>query len=416
MLGYCDFQEVAIWLQTKEPATVSIKYNEITDSITPIKFTEPIFTVKNNACAATIIIKHLKPGKRYNYSVIVNDKEIELPYETTFQTQALWRWRTDPIDFRFSTGSCAYINQAEHDRPGEPYGGDYEIFEAIYRSQPDFMLWLGDNTYLREPDWNTRTGILNRYTHTRSIKELQPLLATTHHYAIWDDHDYGPNNSDRSWWNKNQTLEAFEMFWANPSYGVGDIKGAITQFQWSDVDFILLDNRWYRSPEKLIDTNKTILGSAQLQWLKDALLSSQSTFKVVALGGQFLNPTRVFENYINNGFEYERQEIIDFIYKHDLKNVVFLTGDRHHTELCVLEEDAKPRILDLTISALTSGPSTKRDSDNYLQVEGTFTKKRNYGILSFSGKTGNRIMNISTHDKDGNQIWKKSFDEESCEE
>ena len=52
---------------------------------------------------------------------------------------------------------------------------------------PDFMLWLGDNTYLRESDWNSRTGFIKRYPHTRALSELQPLLASTHHYATWDD-------------------------------------------------------------------------------------------------------------------------------------------------------------------------------------------------------------------------------------
>jgi alkaline phosphatase D len=78
------------------------------------------------------------------------------------------------------------------------------------------------------------------------------------------------------------------------------------------VDFILLDNRYYRTPNKLIAENKTILGEQQKQWLKDALVSSLSTFKVVAMGGQFLNDVGKYETYSNNGFEKERQEIIDF--------------------------------------------------------------------------------------------------------
>ena len=60
------------------------------------------------------------------------------------------------------------------------------------------MLWLGDNIYTREVDFYSLSGYQKRYTHTRNIKEMQPLLSNTHHYAIWDDHDYGPNNTDRS--------------------------------------------------------------------------------------------------------------------------------------------------------------------------------------------------------------------------
>ena len=97
-------------------------------------------------------------------------------------------------DFRFVIGSCAYINDPPYDRPGEPYGGEYEIFEQIAAQRPDFMIWLGDNVYLREPDWNSEAGILYRYTHTRSLPQLQKLLRICPHYAIWDDHDFGPND------------------------------------------------------------------------------------------------------------------------------------------------------------------------------------------------------------------------------
>jgi alkaline phosphatase D len=293
-----------------------------------------------------------------------------------------------------------------------PYGSEYEIFEAINESKPDFMIWLGDNMYLREPDWNSWTGITKRWTHSRSVPEMQPLLASAHHYAIWDDHDYGPNNSDRGWWNKNQTYEAFQLFWANPSYGIGDMKGVITQFQWNDVDFILLDNRYYRTPNKLIAENKTILGEQQKQWLKDALVSSLSTFKVVAMGGQFLNDVGKYETYSNNGFEKERQEIIDFIYKQQIKNVLFLTGDRHHTELSVLEEDGKPRIIDITVSALTSGAGHAREEANNLRVEGTYTNKHNYGLISFRGSEKDREMHIQILNKDGQLIWERFFERE----
>ena len=112
------------------------------------------------------------------------------------------------------------------------------------------MLWLGDNIYLREADWNTRTGIMYRYTHTRSLPEMQPLLASSINYAIWDDHDFGPNDADRSYHLKNTTLEAFKLFWANPTYGIVGDSGVATTFEWGDVQFFMLDNRYFRAPNE----------------------------------------------------------------------------------------------------------------------------------------------------------------------
>ena len=68
---------------------------------------------------------------------------------------------------------------------------------AIAAQRPDLMLWMGDNTYMREPDWYTRTGVFHRYSHTRELPELQPLLAAASHYATWDDHDYGADNAGK---------------------------------------------------------------------------------------------------------------------------------------------------------------------------------------------------------------------------
>ena len=159
-----------------------------------------------------MIADQVIPGKKYKYEVYINNYKIERNYAMEFQTQELWKWRTDPPDVKFIIGSCSYINEPEFDRPGKPYGSNFEIFNSINKKNPDFMLWLGDNTYLREPDWNSRTGFIKRYSHTRAFPELQPLLASTHHYATWDDHDYGPNNSDGSFWLKETASEIFKLF------------------------------------------------------------------------------------------------------------------------------------------------------------------------------------------------------------
>ena len=276
----------------------------------------------------------------------------------------------------------------------------------MHKNNPDLMIWLGDNLYLREPDWNSKTGVYKRYTHSRSTKEMQAFLASTHHYAIWDDHDYGPNNSDRGFWNKNVTMQAFEDFWANPSYGIEDTKGAFTSFQYSDADFFLLDNRYYRSPNNLKDENKTILGDKQLQWLKDALVSSEATFKIIAIGGQFLTSVANHETYANYGFKAERDEIIDFIYSHNIKNVVFLSGDRHFTALSMLAEDGKPAIYDLTTSSLTAGSNTfGHKEDNIYRVDSTLVMQHNFSILKFTGTSQDRKIRIENYNSFSELNW-----------
>ena len=416
MIGYSEMKEVMLWVQTNKKAEVYILY--YSKSQPEIKHrTNTVITSKDKAYTAHMLADELEPGQVYNYDLYINKKIFKFDYETSFQTLPLWQWRTDPPEINFVTGSGAFINEEKYDRPGKGYGSNYQIYESIADKKPDFMIWLGDNVYLREADWNTKTGIFHRYTHTRSINEMQRLLATIHHYAIWDDHDFGPNNSDKGFWNKNMTLEAFKLFWANPSYGVGNIKGAISYFNWGDCDFFLLDNRYYRYPNNLKSGNKTILGKNQLEWLKDVLVSSQAAFKFVVMGGQFLTTAGLFEVYSNYGFSNERNEIIEFIHSQEIRNVIFLTGDRHHSEISILDRAEKPLIYDITTSPFTSGVATKWENEiNPLRVEGSLINDHNFSVFNITGKRKDRILTVTFYDKEGNKIFDYKIKNEKKED
>jgi alkaline phosphatase D len=404
MPGYSEMKEVAIWLQTKSQADVLIKYR--IQGTQKEFLTNKVKTQKETAFTALLIADTLEPGNIYHYDVYVNGIKETLPFETTFKTQKLWKWRSDAPNFSFLMGSGAYINEKKYDRPGDGYGGNYEIYNAMAKENPDFMLWLGDNVYLREPDWNSWTGIVHRYTQARETSELRSFISSTHNYAILDDHDFGPNDSDRSFWNKNQTMKAFELFWANPSYGVGNINGAITSFEYADCEFFLLDNRYYRTPNKRKTGEKTQLGEEQLQWLFDNIASSNAKFKFVVMGGQFLSTSGVYEAYSSNGFGQERQKIIDFIYDEEIKNVVFLTGDVHFSEIAVLRENEKPTIWDITASPLNSGfNSHANEQNNTLRIPESVIMERNYTQIKVIGNKEERHLEINYFNTDGELIY-----------
>lgn len=407
MLGYSDVREVLLWAQTKAPAKVQFKY---WDKANPKQVfeTDIAQTVKDKAFTAALIADKVLPGRKYQYALYINGRKVDRPYPLEFQTQVLWKYRTDPPDFTIAAGSCVYVNEAEFDRPGKPYGQAYEIFKAIHDKRPDAMIWLGDNIYLREGDWNTRTGIFHRHTHTRSLPEMQPLLASTHHYAIWDDHDFGPNDCDGSFWNKECSLEAFKLFWGNPSYGVGALRGITTQFSWGDADFFLLDDRYYRIPKERKSAPTTILGKEQFDWLINALVASRAAFKIIVIGGQVLNPAAVYETYAN--YAEERQRLIETIAQEGISGVIFLTGDRHITELTMLPREGTYPLYDLTCSPLTSGVfSGAREEANVLRVEGTLVEQQNFALLKFSGKREERALTLSIHDKDGKELWTRTI-------
>jgi alkaline phosphatase D len=410
MLGPATLRDATVWVMTDRPGAVTVDYTPVEQDTTGAHV--PAVPGRVTALAgpdgvASIVLTGLEPGTRYAYALTVDGQPVERPYPLEFRTQALWQYRRDPPAFTVAVGSCAYVNDPPYDRPGEPYGGSYRIFEALAARRPDAMVWLGDNTYLREVDWESPEGIAYRFAHTRALPELQPLWAAAPHYATWDDHDFGPNDSDRSYVLKSASLATFRRFWPNPTAGLPGVPGVFTHFRFNDAEFFLLDDRYYRSPNASPpDSARTMLGEAQLRWFLDALTSSRAPFKVVAIGGQFLNPNAVYETYANVAPE-ERERLLGEIARRRIEGVVFLSGDRHHTELLRLERPGLYPLYEFTSSPLTAGATREpRDAENAIRVPGTLVAGRHtFGTLTFEGPRTARVLTMRTYDADGALVW-----------
>lgn len=403
MVGYSTMREVLLWVQTTEDASVHFEYYE--KGKPNERFNTKVHkTTAEMAYVAKIVANKVLPGKKYAYELFVNGEKITRDYPMEFQSQMLWQWREDPPEVNFVVGSCNYVNEERFDRPGKPYGSEFEIFKSIHQKNPDFMLWLGDNTYLREADWNSRTGFLHRYTHTRSLKEVQPLLASTHHYAIWDDHDFGPNDSDGSFWLKETASEVFKLFWGNPNYDVINKGGITGSFQWADLQFFLLDNRYYRTSNNNFAEQREMLGKEQIDWLINALASSHAPFKFVCIGGQVLSTEAMYENYAT--FPKEQRYLLNKIREAKIEGVIFLDGDRHHTGLSKMKEseDVYP-LYDLTCSSLTAGAHDNDEKLNQYRIPETLFGKHNFGLINVSGPRTNRVLKMTIFDKDGEEVW-----------
>ncbi|EDP94203.1 alkaline phosphatase D family protein [Kordia algicida OT-1] len=402
MVGYSDFREALIWVQTTEAAEVKIGYFAAGETE---KFTKTVATTEAGDFIAKLTPNEVDYGKTYTYKLYINDTYVPRDYKLAFQTQTLWQFRTNPPDFKIAIGSCSFINETKDDRP-KPYGGKYQIFNSILEKNPDLMLWVGDNMYLRTPDFMTETGIRHRYRHTRATKELQALLGSVHHYATWDDHDFGPNDADRSYVNKKLTEQTFNDYWGNLNTNAAGNGGVTQHFAWNDVEFFMLDDRYHRAPNRDPNKDKAYLGKQQLDWLIDALTNSRATFKVIINGGQVISDVAKFENYAT--YPTERAELLQRLHDSKIEGVLFISGDRHHTEISRLERtDAYP-LIDITCSPLTAGTHSARDEGNTLQVKGKTFYNRNFGIMEVTGKRRERILVLTIYDSDG----QKAFDYE----
>ena len=403
MLGHVSMRSANVWAQVDTKSDLAMKYwqKDLDDTNSKLSGWEVATAI--TAFSSQFEIGGLEPGTDYQAVLIANGNAIGDTLEIT--TQTLWDYRMDPPAFRAVVGSCAFINDSIYDRPGKSYGGEYNVFESIVDAEPDMMLWLGDNVYLREVDLQSYSGYLYRYTHTRSIPEMQRLLMACPNYAIWDDHDFGPNDADMSWIHRDWAQDAFKTFWANPSYGAPSGADNVgTAFRYNDIEFFLLDNRSHRIHPNNRTQEIQALGEEQIDWLIAAMNKSYAPFKMVALGGQFLNDVAKHENMANFA---ERQEIIDRIEEEHIHGVIFLTGDRHCTDMSRLELEGGIVIHDLTVSPLTSSTYDNSAENNTLRLEGTTTPKRNFAELNFSGPRKDRSCKIVVRDAEGEELWTK---------
>ncbi len=370
-------------------------------------------------------VVNLEPNTTYLYQIVAGKTKLlsainlSVPMGS-FTTKALWQWRSNAPDVTFLAGSCAYFNYAQYDRPGKPYGLDSTIFLTMANEKADFMMWLGDNWYTREIDFNSHYGMENRASQDRRQKVLQPFLKAMPHYAIWDDHEFGPNDADGSFIFKETAKKVFDNYWCNPTSGQ-DGKGTYTKFSFSDVDFFMLDDRYFRTSDKLKDTingkpntEKAMIGKQQMEWLKASLLfannnnngpgnqTNNASFKIICVGSQVLSPKSRFDKWAD--FKTEYNELVQFIKDYKITGVVFFSGDRHHTEINKVPQEGLYPLYDVTISPLTSsGHEFGKEGDNVYRVLGV-DKIQNYGQIKVTGKPKERMLTVNIMDITGKQV------------
>lgn len=432
MLGYQSHREVLIWLETRDAKEVALTYQPVPDETAPADATTPRasapITLTHRAPEATLIgtqpqkfvLPLLEMGRRYTYTIKVDGQLQRFAYPLAFRTTDQWEWRKAPPEFSFIFGSCAYLNDTPYDRPGAPYGKGTEIFRHMAESGADFCLWGGDNLYLREADYSSRSGIWYRYSHDRATPDLQKLWAVMHHYATWDDHDYGPDNSNSSFEFKDVTLDAFKAYWGNPSYGEPDNPGVYGKFAWGDAVFLLMDDRYHRD-DTTLDQNqnprKTAWGERQTAWLKQSLLHAQAQknarFKFIVTGGQVIQTAvKTARSETHELYRREREELIDFIRLNRITGVVFLTGDVHHTALYrrALDESGGRFIYELTSSPFSSGSwaaaSSEKAQDPFV-VPGTIVGTQNYSVVRLTGSKESRALVVRCYDKTNAFQWEE---------
>ncbi len=402
MHGYADYTNALVWVQAEAPGPVEVTWRA--------GDTDRRLTLDATAANDRVVVARLTglaPGTSVAYRIAGDGDQ----REGTVRTQAWWTKAAEAREIVIAIGSCYFLHDGNPTWPDRDYGGGFEIFDAIAAKSPDAMLWLGDNLYYQRPDFLDPVSMAVRNQRQRAFAPLQKLLTATAHVAIWDDHDYGPNDADSSYVMKGETLKLFQRYWPNPSFGLPDVPGNFGLVHYGDVDVFLLDDRWYRSANRAPDgPGKTMFGARQVEWLKNALLHSSAPVKLIAGGNQFINRANRFEGW--NHFATEQKAFLEWLAAQKIDGVVFLSGDRHFSELLRVTRPGTYPLHEFTSSPLTSGPfdpPPKGERENPDLVAGTLVAKRQFGLIRISGPGEARKLTLESYDGAGALLWQQEI-------
>jgi alkaline phosphatase D len=305
MLGHVDETSAQIWCGLDSEGTASLKVSEREDLRGARVITA---TFERGA----ISIDELKPGTTYYYQVLAN----------RYSKSAICQFRT--VSPQPEGGVLRVLFSSCSGHTGYDEANTWDAISEL--DSLDLMLMLGDSHYA---DTTNPEVIAKHYLSHRAVRGFRDATSHVPTYGIWDDHDYGPNNSDGQTAGKTGSLATFKRHWANPGYGELDNPGVYFSFSRGDVQVIMLDSRYYRTPNtsmKADSPDKVLLGNRQLAWLEHSLRGSTAKIKLVACGSEF---QRQGSSDGFSGFRVEQQKVLDLVKQ--VEGVILLSGDRHFT-------------------------------------------------------------------------------------
>lgn len=367
MIGATTPTSFTVWSRASGAFDIAVEYATRRD-FADARRTAPVAATLDNDLCTRVEVTGLQPDTAYYYRVLtdgIGDRHQPLPFRTRSAPD-----RPRPI--RIAFGSCARV-QLYPDQP---------VFEAVAAMEPDLFLWLGDNIYA---DSDSETAFSAMYSRQRNVASLAPLLRAVPQLAIWDDHDFGYNDSDRRNPAKAMAHRLFTRWWANPAAGLPDAPGVFFRHSLGPIDIFMLDGRYYRDPPKDPDgAAKTMLGHAQKEWLKHELKASKAVFKILASGTGWTRAEQDGDSWA--AYLHERDEIFDFIRDEQISGCFGISGDVHQGEVnCVpRSEQGGYDFYDLVSSGLAQYLSPKFvDQHPEVRLRGPWVRSANFGLLEF---------------------------------
>lgn len=262
---------------------------------------------------------------------------IELPPATTGESGVLG-WELTELErgttYHFSAGSSRGSFTTRDTRTGShrvafascaDTGSDHPVFDAIRERGPLFFLHMGDLHY-RDIGRDDRNRFLRAYDEALSTPAQSRFFSNLPVEYVWDDHDFGPNDSNRESEGKPAASSAFrECVPHHPLALEGEDAPIARAFTVGRVRYIITDCRSARSPRSADE--ETMLGARQLTWFLNELDQSSRTHALVIWVSSV--PWIADGGDTWGGYAAERRVLSDHIVQRGISNLAMLSGDAH---------------------------------------------------------------------------------------
>lgn len=289
------------------------------------------------------------------------------------------------------------------------------IFKTMAKEKPELLIFTGDNIYA---DTDDMTVMRKKYTTLAANQDFQKLSRSCPVLSTWDDHDYGVNDGGADYPAREASQREFLDFWQVPKdsprrnrEGIYDARvfGPTGQ----RLQVILLDTRYFRSPLKTGErriggpyypdssAEKTMLGEEQWRWLEEQLLVPAAV-RLIISSIQFVPSDSGQECWAN--LPRERARMLQLIDATKANGVVFISGDRHWSEVSKISDSTRYEIFDITCSSLNQLHARGTPTANEFRVSSTTYHKENYGVLTIGWGNDEPRLDFSIRDLEGKTV------------
>ena len=401
MVGDCAMREAVVWVKTMNLPSQSIVSTCFKPSSPEAKIYGRLTSVSADEYTAKIVFSKLSPNTRYDYHITDGVETLK----GSFVTKPDHEGRTPPPDFAFAVlgGNC--VNDKEFDLPFQTPGGDYEIYDTVLTAKPSFVIWADGANRLRNADADSRGAIFARFAQAREFPPAKKLLASQANYGVAARSNFAGKDSSSAL--AADSADAFDKFWANPSYVSADFKAY--SFKYSDAEFFVLDDISRRSNLDYQKDRPYFLGEAQLRWLLSALQNSTAKFKIIVSNAPVVNPVKSPENFTFAASE--REAILNFLLSQKISGVVFISGNNDFGEISRLVRAGGYPLFEIGVPPLTDRPADVARDLNYFRVPSSTVNKRGFAVIKIDGSENARAITFSFRDAKGNVLFSSTVKE-----